>query len=105
MSIIAKRQALTDKKLLKKQWKDFLKKEEYIDYLAFYKSMRNVAQGIMLQMIDFLFIEDVYVAFLELLELNNNIDIMLSTKSYETMKLSKQRVDFLLQEKAENWYL
>ena len=96
---------LINKKEIKNQWKNFLSNEEFVDYFSFYRAIKNTAQSMALQMIDFLFIDDIYCAFLELLELNNNIDIMLSTKSYETQMLCKQRVDFLLKEKAKNWYL
>lgn len=96
---------LINKKIVRKQWKNFVKKETFADYFSFYKSIRNTAQSLMLQMVDFLFINDVYVAFLELLELTNNIDIMLSSKSYETISLCKQRVDYMMRERAENWYI
>lgn len=96
---------LINKKIVRKQWKNFVKKETFVDYFSFYKSIRNTAQSLMLQMVDFLFINDVYVAFLELLELTNNIDIMLSSKSYETISLCKQRVDYMMRERAENWYI
>ena len=96
---------LINKKAVKKQWKSFLSNEEFVDYFSFYRAIKNTAQSMALQMIDFLFIDDIYCAFLELLELNNNIDIMLSSNSYETIQLCKQRIDFLLKNKAENWYL
>lgn len=96
---------LINKRLVKKQWKKYIKKENFVDYFSFYKSIKNTAQSMMLQMIDLLFIEDIYVAFLELLELTNNIDIMLSSKSYETISLCKQRIDYMIQNKAENWYI
>jgi hypothetical protein len=96
---------LISKKQIKKQWKKYIKKEEFVDFLSFYKSIKCTAQSMMLEMIDFLFLESIYNAFIELLELNNNIDIMLSTHSYETIMLCKERVDYLLRERAENWYL
>ena len=96
---------LINKRAVKKQWKNFLSNEEFIDYFSFYRAIKNTAQSMALQMIDFLFIDDIYCAFLELLELNNNIDIMLSSNSYETIQLCKQRIYFLLINKAENWYL
>lgn len=88
-----------------KNWKRFIKKEEFFDYFSFYKAIKNTAESMALQMIDFLFLDDIYTAFLELLELTNNIEIMLNTKSYETMQLCKQRVDYFLQNRIENWYL
>ena len=88
-----------------KQWKDFVKSDDFMDYRCFYKSIKITAQTMMLNMIDFIFIDDVFTAFLELSELNNTIDIMLSTNSYETLHLCKERVDYLLKEKSENWYI
>lgn len=93
------------KRKIKKQWKQFIKHEEFADYFSFYKAIRNTAQSMMLAMVDFLFIEDIYTAFMELLELNNNIDIMLSTDSSETISLCKQRIDYLMANKLENWYI
>ena len=94
-----------NKKIMNKEWKRFIKKEEYVDYLSFYKSLQNTAKCMMIQMLDFLFIDDIYVAFLELAEVVNNIDIMLSTKNLETERLCKERVDFMLSRKALNWYI
>ncbi len=96
---------IMNKRKVKKQWKTFIKKEEFIDYYSFYKSIKNTAQNMMLHMVDFLFMEDVYSAFIELLELNNNIDIMLSTTSSETIELCKERIDYLLTNRIYNWYL
>ena len=94
-----------NKKKIQKEWKNFIKKEEYVDYLSFYKSIQNTAKSMMLQMMDFLFIDDIYVSFLELIEMSNNIDIMLSTKNFETQRFCKERVDFMLSRKALNWYI
>lgn len=96
---------LMNRRKIKKQWKGFLKKEEFFDYNSMYRTIHNTAQSMMLQMVDFLFIEDIYNAFIELLELNNNIDIMLAEKSPESIALCKERIDFLLQNKMENWYI
>lgn len=97
--------SLINKGKVQKQWKRFIKKEEFVDYFSFYRAMKNTAQSMMLQMIDFLFLEDVYSAFMELLELNNNIDIMLLTDSNETIQLCKQRIDYLMKNKIGNWYI
>ena len=96
---------LINKKAIRKQWKSFFKNEEFADYTSFYSAIKNVAYSMALQMIDFLFIDDIFCIFLELLELANNVDIMLSTKSNETKSLCKERIDYFLQNKAENWYL
>lgn len=96
---------LINKKTTKKQWKKFLKTEEFVDHFAFYRAIQMSAKSMIAQMIDFLFMDEIYIAFLELLELNNNIDIMLKSKSYEVQSLCKERIDFFLREKAENWYL
>ena len=96
---------LINKKAIRRQWKYYLKNEEFADYLAFYRGIKNIAYSMALQMIDFLFIDEVYCVFLELLELGNNVDIMTSTKSPETRRLCKERIDYLLQNKADNWYL
>ena len=90
---------------IKKQWKKFVKSEEFMDYSCFYKSIKNTAQSMMVNMVDFIFIEDVYTSFLELSELNSNISIMLSTSSYETFQLCKERVDYFMTKRTENWYI
>ena len=94
-----------NKRKVRKQWKNFIKKETFSDYFCFYKAIQNTAKSMMLQMIDFLFIEDVYFAFLQLVELNENIDIMLETENIETINLCKKRIDFLLQNKIGEWYI
>ena len=66
---------LINKKTTKKQWKKFLKTEEFVDHFAFYRAIQMSAKSMIAQMIDFLFMDEIYIAFLELLELNNNIDI------------------------------
>lgn len=96
---------LINKNKVKKQWENFLNKEEFVDQFCFYRAIKNTAQSMMLQMVDFLFIEGVYDAFMELLELNNNIDIMLCTDSEETVNLCKQRINYLLKNKIDNWYI
>ena len=71
---------LINKKTTKKQWKKFLKTEEFVDHFAFYRAIQMSAKSMIAQMIDFLFMDEIYIAFLELLELNNNI---LAALSYE----------------------
>lgn len=96
---------IISKKQIKTEWKNFLKNEEFIDYFSIYKAIQNTTRNIMLQMVDFLFIDDIYVAFLEMIELNNNIEIMITSKSQETVTLCKERVDWLIKYKVENWWL
>ena len=50
---------LINKKAVKKQWKNFLSNEEFVDYFSFYRAIKNTAQSMALQMIDFLFIDDI----------------------------------------------
>ena len=45
---------LINKRAVKKQWKNFLSNEEFIDYFSFYRAIKNTAQSMALQMIDFL---------------------------------------------------
>lgn len=92
-------------KKIKKTWKGFFKEEDFFDYFSMYKAIQNSAQSIIIQMLDFLFIDSVYIAFLELLELNNNIDIMFNEKSPEVKKLCRERINYLISNKIENWYL
>ena len=97
--------ALVNKKEIKKNWKNFIKNEEFVDYFSIYRAIQNSIKSMIPQMIDFLYIEDVYNVFVQLLEVNNNIDIMLSSKSNETINLCKQRVDYLIREKAYDWWI
>ena len=96
---------LLSKKKIKKQWKSFIKREEFDSYYSFYKSLLNTTQSMLVQMTDFLFIEDVYVAFLELLELHSDLTLILQTESDTTYNLCKYRINYLLQNKLENWYI
>lgn len=96
---------LLSRKQIDKQWKKFIKKDEFDNYYSFYKALLNTTQSIMLQMMDFLFIEDIYVAFLELLELHSDLSMLLETKSNKTYEMCKYRINYLLQNKLENWYI